>query len=549
MVMDSASFETFYTTHADRVYTTAFRILKDSEAAADVTQDTFIKALRQEALDNPSAWLSTVATNGSLDYLRRSSRQVAIDSDQDDEDRGDVVLVDPAEPSQTASSADQVALVVTLVDELRPEQRAAMVGRYIDELPIETIARSLGKTVNATTVLLSRARAALRDRYADHIFERRGLPAECRALRPQLLAYDSGAPAADDDADHVSSCSHCQETLAELRSMSRAFAAAPMIAAPVAVKTSLLGTATAQGLVATPASAAAAASSTGGVSAGSAATSGGSVVATSAGGGIGVGAAASVGAVISGIVLAGALVVGQGGVAAPTPATTSPAASLQAASEVVARVGGPPVTVSLTATTPTVTISFDATDGQRVAVRGFEGSLGRHGLSLRSPSQAAPPPPDRRLEDWFLDPMILEESGRYGLQVCCADSIEGDLTVQLYDVPPDVTASLDPPGTLVPVELTTFGQSARLSFTAVAGETLSLEGAGNTLGTTAAVGTEPGNPTAVVGISCPGKAPWEGRPGWGADWEVDISDAMPEGECLATISGAPGSVTVRLRRE
>jgi hypothetical protein len=145
--------------------------------------------------------------------------------------------------------------------------------------------------------------------------------------------------------------------------------------------------------------------------------------------------------------------------------------------------------------------------------------------------------------------MILEESGRYGVQICCAQHIEGDLTVQLYDVPPDVTASLDPPGTQVPVELTTFGQSAQLSFTALAGEKLTLVGSENTLGTTPAVGIEPGNPLAVVDIACPGKASWDGRLGMGVDWEVDITDAMPEGECVATISGAPGSVNVGLRRE
>ncbi len=45
---------------------------------------------------------------------------------------------------------------------LTPEHRTALVLRYVDDLPVRDIARTLGRSVRATETLLVRARAALR---------------------------------------------------------------------------------------------------------------------------------------------------------------------------------------------------------------------------------------------------------------------------------------------------------------------------------------------------------------------------------------------------
>ena len=47
---------------------------------------------------------------------------------------------------------------------LPAEQRAAMVLRYVDDLPVAEVARQLGRSVHATESLLARAKATLRTR-------------------------------------------------------------------------------------------------------------------------------------------------------------------------------------------------------------------------------------------------------------------------------------------------------------------------------------------------------------------------------------------------
>src|SRR5665811_2546881 len=66
----------------DRIY----RIVENVAAAQDLTQETFIKALQhQEQLKNEQKaahWLSRIATNTAIDFLRRNSRATFCDIDQ-----------------------------------------------------------------------------------------------------------------------------------------------------------------------------------------------------------------------------------------------------------------------------------------------------------------------------------------------------------------------------------------------------------------------------------------------------------------------------------
>jgi RNA polymerase sigma-70 factor, ECF subfamily len=55
------------------------------------------------------------------------------------------------------------------LEALSPTHRSVLVLRYLDDLPIPAVAAELGRTEQATEVLVSRARAAFRREY-----ERRG---------------------------------------------------------------------------------------------------------------------------------------------------------------------------------------------------------------------------------------------------------------------------------------------------------------------------------------------------------------------------------------
>ena len=68
----------FVSNHLRRVFLQIYRIVGNVADAQDLTQEAFIKALQhQEQLkDEQKAahWLSRIATNTAIDFLRRSGR-------------------------------------------------------------------------------------------------------------------------------------------------------------------------------------------------------------------------------------------------------------------------------------------------------------------------------------------------------------------------------------------------------------------------------------------------------------------------------------------
>lgn len=76
---DATAVRPFYDRHADRVYRTAWRVLRDRTDAEAVTQDVFVRALGSlhQVRDSTvlGAWLSAIAARAAYDVLRTKRRQ------------------------------------------------------------------------------------------------------------------------------------------------------------------------------------------------------------------------------------------------------------------------------------------------------------------------------------------------------------------------------------------------------------------------------------------------------------------------------------------
>src|SRR5689334_20895470 len=115
---DHEAFATLYEHHFDAVYDFLTRLVKDREAAADLTQDTFIKAMNSlpslQNRDRFKSWLFTIAHNSGLNHLQRTSRTQPLQTgaDEDDAPAFDVVDTDRfASPEEAAEATRLSALV------------------------------------------------------------------------------------------------------------------------------------------------------------------------------------------------------------------------------------------------------------------------------------------------------------------------------------------------------------------------------------------------------------------------------------------------------
>jgi RNA polymerase sigma-70 factor (ECF subfamily) len=121
------SLERWVTAYQPVVFRAAYLILRDTQAAEDVAQDTFIRAynaaLRMDPGEGVRSWLYRIAVNTSLNELRRRKRETAA-VNRMDRDTGS----DPTDRSDTS------AVVADAVDRLPERLRVAVICRYFLDL-------------------------------------------------------------------------------------------------------------------------------------------------------------------------------------------------------------------------------------------------------------------------------------------------------------------------------------------------------------------------------------------------------------------------------
>jgi RNA polymerase sigma-70 factor (ECF subfamily) len=177
--------ELAYRDHADDVYRVALAILREPEAAVDVTHDTFARAFdRWEQYDSTRplrAWLHGIVSHAALDALRRRRvRALALPAigRVRDTSVGDRLEGDPA---VQFSERDQIDGALA---GLQPDARAALVLRHYYGYDYAEIGRLLRTSPGNVGSILSRAHATLRRQLATEPTEPpTDLPAPRRALR------------------------------------------------------------------------------------------------------------------------------------------------------------------------------------------------------------------------------------------------------------------------------------------------------------------------------------------------------------------------------
>jgi hypothetical protein len=136
--------------------------------------------------------------------------------------------------------------------------------------------------------------------------------------------------------------------------------------------------------------------------------------------------------------------------------------------------GGPPVTAT-SVTGESVPLKFNGTAGERVSVAFTNVSIQFSQVSLVSPTGASLASTWIGTSGGLLDATTLPATGAYTITVAPFSNNTGSMTVQLFDVPPDATASTTPGGGPVSLSTTTPGQNARVTFNGSANERISIQ--------------------------------------------------------------------------
>jgi RNA polymerase sigma-70 factor, ECF subfamily len=142
------------------LFSIAYRMLGSASEAEDIVQDAFLRfhqAEKEEKIDNPKAYLSTITTRLSIDHLR--SARVRRESYTGTWLPEPLLTEEVPDASQHAEMADSMSMAfLVLLESLSPVERAVFLLREVFDYPYDEIARTIDKSEDNTRQLAVRAR-------------------------------------------------------------------------------------------------------------------------------------------------------------------------------------------------------------------------------------------------------------------------------------------------------------------------------------------------------------------------------------------------------
>jgi RNA polymerase sigma-70 factor (ECF subfamily) len=154
---DRAAQRAFYEHYADRIFALILRMTGQPEDAADLTQETFLRAFQQftgfDGRSAPGTWLYRIAVNETLQVFRRRDRE-----QRHLQAFGRAV----AERGGGAVRAGPASDVEAALTELGVEHRAVLILKYQTGLDYAAIAEVLDCAPGTVASRLNRARSEMR---------------------------------------------------------------------------------------------------------------------------------------------------------------------------------------------------------------------------------------------------------------------------------------------------------------------------------------------------------------------------------------------------
>jgi RNA polymerase sigma-70 factor (ECF subfamily) len=161
---ERGAFEALVAKYQKAVFNVALRMTRDRDEAEDVSQTVFLKSyVSLSSYDERFkffSWLYRIAVNESIRAVKRRQRYLPI--------REGDLSESPAWEADH-SSEEQTARLLAALQELKPEQRALVVLKHLEQLSYEEVGQILAIPEKKVKSRLFAARLALKE-----VLERKG---------------------------------------------------------------------------------------------------------------------------------------------------------------------------------------------------------------------------------------------------------------------------------------------------------------------------------------------------------------------------------------
>ena len=149
-----------------RIFLLIYRIVGNVDDAQDLTQETFIKALQRQGqlkdLEKAASWLSRIASNTAIDFLRKNKKFAFSDVNELMESRSSTL----DSPEQTLLRGERKLQLDGGLAELTVRERTALLLRDVEEMPAEQVAAQMNCSMATVRSHIANARIKFK-RYLD----------------------------------------------------------------------------------------------------------------------------------------------------------------------------------------------------------------------------------------------------------------------------------------------------------------------------------------------------------------------------------------------
>ncbi len=223
MVAARRALDDLYRSHAAEVYRYAYAVLGNHADAEDVTQTTFVNALRAlergERPRKPSNWLITITHNIVRQRFRQQQSRPT-----------EVELIREVAQEPEESNGPSMEELVRALQRIPQNQREALVLRELEGRSYDEIAQTLNLTKGALETLLFRARRSLADELEN--------AATCDRAELSLSRQLDGRISRKERKrllDHIAECPACARLQVTQGKQRRAFKGLALLPLPFAL--------------------------------------------------------------------------------------------------------------------------------------------------------------------------------------------------------------------------------------------------------------------------------------------------------------------------
>lgn len=155
------TFGQIYDRYIEKIYRFIFFKVNSQEIAEDLASETFLKTWKvfkneEKSIENMQAFLYKTARNLVIDYYRKNGKVQIVSVDNPS-------ITDPSQNLEEKEMLrSDVNMVKAALTNLKDDYQNVIIWHYLDDLPIQEISYILGRTEDATRVLLHRALEALK---------------------------------------------------------------------------------------------------------------------------------------------------------------------------------------------------------------------------------------------------------------------------------------------------------------------------------------------------------------------------------------------------